>query len=379
MTSRAVVVDAVRTPISKRGGVLSGMRPAELLRTVLLELLRRNRLEPSAVQQIVGGCVTQVGEQGFNVTRCAWLSTGLDHTVPCLTIDASCGSAQQANELIRAQIDAGVLDLGIACGVESMSRVPAGANIPGGKRDYQTDDYPWDDPPGLQFGGAERIARRQGHTREQLDAFGVRSQRLAAAARDRGVFAEEIVPVETPNGVVTEDEGIRDSTPETLATLRTTLREGLHTAATTSQVSDGAAAVLWMSAERAQALGLRPIGRVVGHTFVGADPYYLLDGPVDATRAVLDRTGMALADLDLAEVNEAFASVVLSWVERTGADLDRVNVNGGAIALGHPMGATGARLVATALGELRRRDREHALVTMCCGGSLGTATVLQRL
>lgn len=373
MTSRAVIVDAVRTPIGKRAGVFSGLRAAELLRTVLLELLRRTGVAPSDVQQIVGGCVTQVGEQGFNVTRGAWLSTGLDYTVPCLTLDASCGSAQQANELVRAQIEAGALDLAIACGVESMSRVPAGANIPGGKRDYQTEDYPWDDPPGLQFGGAERIARRQGHTRAQLDAYGLRSQQRAAQAR--AAITEEIVPV----GSVREDEGIRDSSLERLATLRPTVRDGLHTAATTSQVSDGAAALLWMSAERARALGLRPLGRVVGHAFVGADPYYLLDGPVDATRAVLAQTGMSLADVEIAEVNEAFASVVLSWVERTGFDLDRVNVNGGAIALGHPMGATGARLIATALGELRRRDRAHALVTMCCGGSLGTATVLERL
>ncbi|WP_199434085.1 acetyl-CoA C-acyltransferase [Qaidamihabitans albus] len=378
-SARAVIVDAVRTPIGKRAGTLSMLRPAELLRTVLCELLRRNDIGPSAVHQIVGGSVTQVGEQGFNVTRCAWLSTGLDYAVPCMTLDASCGSAQQASEVVRAQIEAGTLDLAIACGVESMSRVPAGANIPGGKADYRTDDYPWDDPPGLQFGGAERIARRQGHTREHLDDYGLRSQRRAAKASADGVFAGEIVPMSTPDGEVTEDEGIRDTSPEGLAALAPTIRGGLHTAATTSQVSDGASAVLWASRDRAAELGLRPLGQVAGHAFVGADPYYLLDGPFDATRAVLASTGMTLAGIDIAEVNEAFASVVLSWAERTGADLDRVNVNGGAIALGHPMGATGVRLMATALGELRRRDAEHALVTMCCGGSLGTATILRRL
>ena len=379
MTGGAVLIDVVRTPIGRRGGALSGVRPAVLLRTVLRALLERNRIEPASVGQILGVCVTQVGEQGFNVTRGAWLSTGLDPAVPCLTVDASCGSAQQAVELVRTQIEAGMFDIGIACGVESMSRVPPGANIPGGKGDYLTEDYPWDDPPGLQFGGAERIASRQGHTREDLDAFGLRSQDRAVRARDRGLLDAETVPVPTGDGTVTEDEGIRVSTADGLAALAPTVRGGRHTAATTSQVSDGAAALLWASRARADELGLRPRARVVDHVLVGSDPYYLLDGPYDATRAVLGRTGLGIEDLDVVEVNEAFASVVLSWAERTGAGLDAVNVNGGAIALGHPMGATGVRLIGTALAELERTGGRLGLVTMCCGGALGTATVLERL
>ncbi|MEV0005274.1 steroid 3-ketoacyl-CoA thiolase [Micromonospora sp. NPDC050980] len=375
----AVIVEAVRTPIGRRDGALSGLKAVELLRHVQVEVLRRARMEPGDVDQIIGGCVTQVGEQSLNVTRNAWLNSGLDHEVAASTVDTSCGSAQQANHLIAALITAGAIDVGIACGVESMSRVPVGTNLYQGPGHYKTPDYPYDDPPRAQFGGAERIAARQGLTRADLDAYGLRSQRLAARARDEGRFDREISPVPLPDGtLVTADEGIRDSTAEGLAALRPVVPDGRHTAATTSQISDGASALLWMSRERATALGLRPRARLAHQVVTGADPYYLLDGPTVATRKLLKRAGMSLADIDLVEVNEAFAAVVLSWAAHHDADLDRVNVNGGAISLGHPLGSSGARLLVTALHELERRDRHSALVTMCCGGSLGTASLLVR-
>lgn len=371
----AVIVDAVRTPIGRRDGALSTVKPVALLRHVLLGLIERTGIDPGAVEQVVGGCVSQVGEQGLGVTRNAWLATGLDPGVGCTTVDVSCGSAQQANHLVAALVATGAIEVGIACGVESMSRVPPGANAPGGVDEHKLPDYPWDDPPGVQFGGAERIARREGLTRADLDGYGALSQQRAARAWAQGRFAAEVLPL----GGLTRDEGLRPTTVETLAGLRPVMRGGLHTAGSTSQVSDGAAAVLWMSRRRADELGLRPRARLLHQVVTGADPYFLLDGPIVATRRILDRAGLKLADLDVLEVNEAFASVVLSWARHHGADLDRVNVNGGAIALGHPMGATGARLLTTALHELERVDGELALVTMCCGGSQGTASVLQRI
>jgi acetyl-CoA C-acetyltransferase len=375
----AVIVEAVRTPIGRRNGALSGLKAVELLRHVQVEVIRRAGIEPGEVDQIIGGCVTQVGEQSLNVTRNAWLNSGLDYEVAATTVDTSCGSAQQANHLVAALIAAGAIDVGIACGVESMSRVPVGTNLYQGPGHYKTPDYPYDDPPKAQFGGAERIAARQGLTRADVDAYGLRSQRRAARARDEGRFDREISPVPLPDGtVVSADEGIRETTLDGLAALRPVLPDGIHTAGTTSQISDGAAAVLWMSRERAAAHGLRPRARLAHQVVTGADPYYLLDGPTVATRKLLKRAGMSLADVDLVEVNEAFAAVVLSWAAHHDADLDRVNVNGGAISLGHPLGSSGTRLLVTALHELERRDAETALVTMCCGGSLGTASLLVR-
>ncbi|ABP55242.1 steroid 3-ketoacyl-CoA thiolase [Salinispora tropica] len=382
--SEAVIVAAARTPIGRRNGWLSGLKAVELLRTVQREVLDRAGLPPSEVDQIIGGCVTQVGEQSLNITRNAWLSTGLDPQVACSTVDTSCGSAQQANHLVAALITAGVIDVGIACGVESMSRVPVGTNLYQGPGHYKTDDYPWDDPPRAQFGGAERIAAKYGVDRAAADAYGVLSQRRAARAWAQGYFDQEIVAVHAPDGegglrAVTRDQGLRDTTPEGLAGLRPTVDGGVHTAGTTSQVSDGAAAILWMSAERAAALGLRPQARLRHQVVTGSDPYLLLEGPVVATRKILDRSGLGLVDLDVVEVNEAFAAVVLAWMAANGTDAERVNVNGGAIALGHPLGASGTRLLVSALHELERTDRELALVTMCCGGALGTASILQRM
>ena len=374
-----VIVDAIRTPIGKRGGALSELKAVALLRHVQTELLRRTGVAPAEVDQIIGGCVTQVGEQSLNVTRNAWLNSGLDYEVGASTIDASCGSAQQANHLIAALIAADAIDVGIACGVESMSRVPIGTNLYQGPGHYKLPDYPWDDPPKAQFGGAERIAARQQLSRADVDAFGLLSQQRAAVAVAEHRFDQEIVPIEAPGGTVSADEGVRPTTLAGLAALTPAIDGGMHTAGNTSQISDGAAAILWMSQDRADALGLRPRATLVHQVLTGADPYYLLDGPVVATRKLLDRAGMSIADVDRFEVNEAFAAVVLNWAAAHKADPDTVNVNGGAIALGHPIGCSGTRLLVTALHELERADRETALVTMCCGGSLGTASLLARV
>jgi acetyl-CoA C-acetyltransferase len=384
-----VIVEAVRTPIGRRNGWLSGLKAVEILRHAQRQVIERAGIEPSLVQEIIGGCVTQAGEQGSNVTRNAWLSTGLDPEVACTTVDAQCGSSQQANHLVAGLIAAGGMDIGIACGIEAMSRVPLGANVRNGPGHYKTDDYPWDDPPNGQFGAAERIADNRGLTRQDLDEFGLWSQQKAKVAWDEGRFEREIAPVDAPevdkDGNATgetlhveRDQGLRDTTLEGLAQLKPVVEGYKHTAGSSSQISDGAAAVLWMSEEKANELGLRPRGRLLHQLVTGSDPYFLLDGPVVSTRKILDRSGMSMADFDLFEVNEAFAAVVLSWAQVHKPDMDRVNVNGGAIALGHPVGATGSRLVTTALHELERRDGELALIAMCCGGSLGTASILQR-
>lgn len=388
--TRPVLIEAVRTPIGRRGGALAGLKAVELLRLVQVEVIRRVGIEPAMVDQIIGGCVTQAGEQSLNVTRNAWLSTGLAPEVGCSTVDTSCGSAQQANHLVTALIAAGEIEVGIACGVESMSRVPIGVNLSNGPGHYKTADYPWDDPPRSQFGGAERIARREGLTRPDIDEYGVRSQRLARQAHDEGRFDRELVPVQAPvldehgrrtgqSVPVVRDEGLRDTTMAGLGGLAPVVDGGVHTAGTISQISDGAAALLWMSPERARALGLRPRARLACQVVTGADPYYLLDGPLVATRRLLDRAGLTIADVDRYEVNEAFAAVVLAWSRCYQPDDDRLNVNGGAISLGHPLGASGARLLVSAINELERSDQELAMITMCCGGSLGTASLLQRI
>ena len=386
--SEPVIVEAVRTPIGRRNGWLAGVHPTKLLGAALQAVVARAGVDPATVEQIVGGCVTQAGEQAANVARNAWLGAGLPYTVAATTIDTQCGSAQQANHLVASLIAAGAIDVGIACGVEAMSRVPLGENVVHGPGRPWEADWPYDSPN--QFLAAERIAAMRGITRERTDAFGAESQRRAAAAWAEGRFDREIVPVEVPvrdeqgaptgeTRVIGRDQGLRETTVDGLAGLTPVLPDGIHTAGTSSQVSDGAAAVLWMSRERARALGLRPRARIVAQTVVGTDPYYLLDGPVHATKAVLAKAGMTMAGVDLYEVNEAFASVVLSWASVHEPDPARVNVNGGAIALGHPVGATGSRLITTALHELERSGAAIALVSMCCGGALGTGTVLERL
>ena len=385
--AQPVIVEAVRTPIGKRNGWLSGFHAAELLGKAQVELVKKAGVDPGSVEQIVGGCVTQAGEQASNVTRTAWLSQGMPYETAATTVDCQCGSAQQANNFIANLVSADAIHTGIACGVEAMSRVGLGANAINGPGRSKPDDFPWDMPD--QFGAAERISEKYGITREDVDWLGLESQRKAAVAVAEGRFDREIVPLEAPvvgpegptgeRAVVSTDQGPRETTAEGLAKLKPVLPDGMHTAGNSSQISDGAAAVLWMSEDRARADGFRPRARIVEQVLVGSDPYYHLDGPIAATAKVLAKAGMTLADIDLIEINEAFASVVMSWGKEHKVDWDKVNVNGGAIALGHPVGSTGARLITTALHELERTDGSLALVTMCCGGALATGTIIERL
>ncbi|MEE2674958.1 MAG: steroid 3-ketoacyl-CoA thiolase [Myxococcota bacterium] len=387
MPNKAVIVEATRTPIGKRNGWLSGLHAAEILAQAQIGVLEKAGVEPAELEQIVGGCVTQAGEQGSNVTRNAWLSLGHTPEVACTTVDCQCGSGQQANNFVAGLIEIGSIDVGIGCGVEAMSRVGLGANVMNGPGSSRPPHFTWDMPD--QFGAAERIADKRGITREDVDALGLASQQGAARALAEDRFEREILPVTAPvvgpeeptdeTQTVTKDQGPRESTLEGLAKLQPVLEGGRHTAGNSSQISDGAAAVLWMSEERAKAAGLRPRARIRQSVLVGSDPYYHLDGPVDATAAVLKKSGMAMSDIDLFEVNEAFASVVLSWASVHQPDMDKVNVNGGAIALGHPVGCTGSRLITTALHELERADQNIALISMCCGGALATATILERV
>ena len=383
-----VIVAAARTPIGKRGGVLAGLHPAEILGAAQAGLLDRAGLDPAGVEQVAGGCVTQAGEQSSNVTRTAWLHAGLPYQAGCLTLDAQCGSAQQAVHVVAGLIAAGAITAGLACGVEAMSRVPLGANRGTGVGTPRPASWDIDMPD--QFVAAERIAERRGLTRADLDEFGLRSQTRAAHAWSQGWFEREVLPVKAPvldgdgkptgeTRVVDRDQGLRETSADALAGLRPVLDGGLHTAGTSSQISDGAAAVLLLDADRAGRLGLRPRARILAQCLIGAEPYYHLDGPVAATERVLASAGMTIGDIDLFEVNEAFASVVLSWQRVHQPDPERVNVNGGAIALGHPVGSTGARLITSTLHELERRNAATALVTMCAGGAMSTATIIERV
>ena len=388
----AVIIEALRTPIARGKpikGELSAFHPAKLLASVQGAVVDRAGIDPGLVEQIVGGCVTQAGEQSNNIVRNAWLTLGKNYEVAGTSVDAQCGSGQQANHIVSAFVRAGSIDVGIACGVEVMSHVGLGANVINGPGFFHPEDWPWDSTPD-QFQSAERVAARRGITREECDVFALRSQTHAMRARDEGRFKQEILPIQAPvlgddgqptgeTRLIERDQGIRDSTLEGLAALKPVVEGGVHTAGNSSQISDGAAALLWMTAERAKALGLKPRARVLADVVMGSDPYYLLDGPVDATHRILQKSGMKLSDIDLYEVNEAFAAVVLSWIRVFEPDVDRLNVNGGAIALGHPVGATGSRLLVTALHELERRDKSTALITMCCGSALGTGTIIERI
>jgi acetyl-CoA C-acetyltransferase len=388
----AVIVEALRTPIARgkmgRGG-LSGFHPAQLLARVQQAVVERAGMDPKDVEQVIGGCVTQAGEQAGNVARNAWLTRGSGWHTGGTTVDSQCGSGQQANHLVSALVAAGQIDAGIGCGVEVMSHVGLGANVINGPGFFLPQGYPWDQSPS-QFDSAERIVKNRGITREEVDRFALASQQKAARARAEGRFKREILPIEAPvlgddmkptgaTRLIDQDEGIRETTLEGLAQLKPVLPTGIHTAGNSSQISDGAAAILWTTPEKARELGLKPRARIVSGVVVGTDPYYLLDGPIDATKEILRKTGMKISDFDVIEINEAFAAVVLSWAKVCGPDMDRVNVNGGAIALGHPVGATGARLLVTALHELERRDGTLAFVTMCCGAAVGTGTVIERL
>jgi len=389
-----VIVEAGRSPIGKRNGVLSAAHPAELLGQIMMAVLKRAGVSSGAVGQVVGGCINKVGAQAMNVTRTAWLTGGGSADVACSTIDSQCGSSQFAVNVAASLIASGAEDVVLACGVENMSLLPIGSDALAGakaglgkpiSRKYR-EHYEF----ASQFEGAERIATKYGITRQDADHFGLESQLRAARAVAEGRFESQIIPVEVPvieaggeraaeSRTVVHDEGPRDTSLEGLAKLKPVARpDGIHTAGSSSQVADGASAVLLMTEAKARELGCRPRARVVDTCLVGCDPVLMLEGPIPATRKLLNKNGLTINDIDVFEINEAFASVVLSWARTLEPDMARVNPNGGAIALGHPLGATGCGLVTKALNELERTNRQRALITMCCGGGLGTGTLIER-
>jgi acetyl-CoA acyltransferase len=382
-----VIVGAVRTPVGRRNGGLSGLHAVDLGAAALRALVDRSGVDPDRVEDVIMGCVSQTGEQAVNVARNAWLAAGLPEEVPATTIDRQCGSSQQAVQFAAQGIMAGGYDLVVAGGVEHMTRVPMGSTMSG---------------PGVPFGptmharyqgrlvpqgiSAELIAEKWGLTREEQDAFALRSHQRAAAAQDAGRFDQQVVPVEVPgpdgtSAWVLADEGVRrDTSMEKLAGLKPSFRpDGAVTAGNASQISDGAAALLLAGRDTAERLGLRPLARFVSFALAGVDPVLMLTGVIPATERVLERAGLRLGDVDVVEINEAFASVVLAWGREVEPDWERVNPNGGAIALGHPLGASGARIMTDLVTELRRRGGRYGLQVMCEGGGMANATVLERL
>jgi acetyl-CoA C-acetyltransferase len=385
----AYIVDAVRTPVGKRGGSLAPIHPADLGAITLNALMDRTGIDPAAVEDVVMGCLDTIGPQAGDIARTAWLAAGLPETTPGVTVDRQCGSSQQAVHFAAQAVLAGVSDVVVAAGVQNMSMIPIssamtvteGMDVP----EIFTGSEGWvkryGDQEISQFRGADMIAEQWDITRDDMEAFAVESHERALRATAEGRFEREILPFPVNGGTVTTDQGIRaDTSLEALAALKPVFREdGRITAGNSSQISDGAAAVMLASRERADELGLRPRARILDQTTVGVDPVTMLTGPIPATRKILDRNGMTIDDIDLFEVNEAYSSVIGAWRRELGPDMDRVNVNGGAIALGHPLGSTGARLVTTLLHELESSDKEIGLVTMCCGGGLGTGTLIQRV
>jgi acetyl-CoA C-acetyltransferase len=382
VVEQSVIVSAVRSPLGRRGKGLSQIHPATLLGRVQRAALEKAGVDPASVGQVIGGCVAQVGEQSFNLARTAWLSEGLPESVAATTVDAQCGSSQQALTLASALVGAGVVDFALACGVESMSRIPIGSNF---RKDFDLGrpvpkDYLTRYEFLNQYQAAERIAEKWGVTREQADGLGLSSQQRAAAAWADGRFDGQIVPITDPEGaVVSRDEGLRETSAEALAALKTVVPDGVHTAGSASQISDGASAVLVASERRAAELNLEPLARIVDTATVGVDPVMMLLGPHEVTPMLLRRNKLGIDEVDLVEINEAFASVVLSWAADTDVDMAKVNPNGGAIAMGHPLGGSGCVLTTKAVHELRRSGGRYGLVTMCCGGGLGTGTLLERL
>ena len=379
-----VIVEAVRTPMGRRNGVLSGIHPNDLGAKVLNELIKRSGIEAEQVEDVVFGCVDQVGEQGANVARNVLLTADFPYTVPATSVDRQCGSGQQAVHFAANLIQAGVCDITIGGGVESMSRVPLGVNVMQGPGAPFTpkmmEKYPLT-PQGIS---AEEIAVKWGVKRQEADEFALNSQEKAKNARDEGRFDREMLQIDVKleglDHTVKTDEGIRESSLEKLSTLQPSFRpDGIHHAGNSSQITDGSSAILLMSREKADELGKKPRARIVGQAVVGSDPVLMLTGPITATPKVLKHAGLELKDIDLIEINEAFASVVLAWKREVEPDMSKVNVNGGAIALGHPLGATGARLMTTMLHELERTGGRYGMQVMCCGGGLGTATIIERL
>jgi acetyl-CoA acyltransferase len=387
--TNAVIVDALRTPLGKRNGRLKDWHPVDLAAEVMNALVQRTGIDPAIVDDVVMGCVMQVGEQGVNVARNAVLAAGWPETVPGTTIDRQCGSSQQAAHFAAQGVIAGAYDVVIASGVEVMTRVPMGASMADGKY-----GLPFGPKVGARYapvGGlvpqgisAELIADKWGLSRDDLDQYGLRSQLLAAQATAEGRFEREILPIlDSEGNLMTTDEGIRESSLEKLRSLKPSFRPeeegGRVTAGNSSQITDGASALLIMSEDKAAALGLKPRARFVGFSLAGDDPRFMLTAPIPATHKVLARTGLSIEDMDAIEINEAFASVVLAWEKELHPDMSKVNPNGGAIALGHPLGASGTRLMATLLNELERTGGRYGLQTMCEGGGMANATIIERL
>jgi acetyl-CoA acyltransferase len=390
--TEAVIVDAVRTPGGKRNGKLKDWHPASLAAHVLKALEQRNGLDPAMVDDVIMGCVMQVGQQALNIGRSAVLSAGWPESVPATTVDRQCGSSQQAMHFAAQGVIAGAYDVVIAAGVEVMSSTPMGSSVIKGMgfpfpkemfARYESTGLP---PQGI---GADMIADEYGITREDLDAFGAQSQQRAAQASAEGRFDNELIPVpytagegdDAISGIHSADEGIREgTTAEGLAKLKPAFKEdGKITAGNSSQICDGASAVLIMSAEKAAQLGLKARARFHSFAVTGTDPVTMLKGPIPATKKILEKSGLSINDIDLFEVNEAFASVVLAWAQETGADMAKVNVNGGAIALGHPLGGSGTKLMATLLNELERTGGRYGMQVMCEGGGLANATIIERI
>ena len=391
--NNVVIVDAARSPVGKKNGSLGGAHPTDVLGQVMMKMLERNGIQSGQVDQVVGGCINKVAAQGMNVIRTAWLAHGGAIETPCITIDSQCGSSQQSSTLAHSILASGHAEVVMACGVENMTRLPIGSDSVGkdpqmgkpvSKSYFEQHEFT------SQFEGAERVAEKYQITRQDTDGFGLVSQVRAKTAIEEGYFDTQIIPVEAPvmdenfektgeTIVVSKDEIPRDTSLEALAELKPVAREdGIHTAGTSSQIADGAAAVLMMTEKKASELGLEPLAVIKASALVGCDPVLMLEGPIPATEKVLKDSSLSIEDIDVFEINEAFASVVLSWAKTVGADLSKVNPNGGAISLGHPLGATGCFLITKAVHELVRTNGRYGLISMCCGGGLGTGTLIER-
>jgi len=391
--NNVVIVDAARSPVGKKNGSLGGAHPTDVLGQVMMKMLERNGIQSGQVDQVVGGCINKVAAQGMNVIRTAWLAHGGAIETPCITIDSQCGSSQQSSTLAHSILASGHAEVVMACGVENMTRLPIGSDSVGkdpkmgkpvSKSYFEQHEFT------SQFEGAERVAEKYQITRQDTDGFGLESQVRAKTAIEEGYFDTQIIPVEAPvmdenfektgeSIVVSKDEIPRDTSLEALAELKPVAREdGIHTAGTSSQIADGAAAVLMMTEKKASELGLEPLAVIKASALVGCDPVLMLEGPIPATEKVLKDSSLSIEDVDVFEINEAFASVVLSWAKTVGADLSKVNPNGGAISLGHPLGATGCFLITKAVHELVRTKGRYGLISMCCGGGLGTGTLIER-
>ena len=391
--NNVVIVDAARSPVGKKNGSLGGAHPTDVLGQVMMKMLERNGIQSGQVDQVVGGCINKVAAQGMNVIRTAWLAHGGAIETPCITIDSQCGSSQQSSTLAHSILASGHAEVVMACGVENMTRLPIGSDSVGkdpkmgkpvSKSYFEQHEFT------SQFEGAERVAEKYQITRQDTDGFGLESQARAKTAIEEGYFDTQIIPVEAPvmdenfektgeTIVVSKDEIPRDTSLEALAELKPVAREdGIHTAGTSSQIADGAAAVLMMTEQKASELGLEPLAVIKASALVGCDPVLMLEGPIPATEKVLKDSSLSIEDVDVFEINEAFASVVLSWAKTVGADLSKVNPNGGAISLGHPLGATGCFLITKAVHELVRTNGRYGLISMCCGGGLGTGTLIER-